>query len=219
MAAVRLTRYECERDLLPRVCARCGVPANTEVRPCLHTPFWNVALSVLLVICPPVFLILIEIVLRKRRFPVPMCERDAADWKWRDRFSIISYLIMGVGAYIVVLVLILISPVADRVKELAPLGYLLTIYSWFPVYAIMWTRTVRSTKVMKRGIRLSGLHEDFIRALMADRMRSRESDPARTAWYGDARDDFEEDWNVDGAFRPEVPPECSPQSRVRSEAE
>jgi hypothetical protein len=59
---------------------------------------------------------------------------------------------------------------------------------------------------MKRGIRLSGVHPDFIKALMADRVAARELDPERVAWYGDLRDDFEEDWNEFGAFRPDAAP-------------
>ena len=221
MAAVRLTRYECERNLLPSVCARCGIPADTHVRITLLTPFWNIVLPGLMILCPPLCLILLTTLLKKRLFEVPMCTPDADDWNRRDRVTTISYLIMAVGAYIVAAAAIVLAP-DDRlslIEELAITGYFVSVYVWFVPCAILWTRTVRSTKAMKHGIRLSGLHEDFIRALMADRVQSRESDPARTAWYGDARDDFEEDWNVDGVFRPEVPPKASGQSRARSEPE
>ena len=59
--------------------------------------------------------------------------------------------------------------------------------------SIMWTRTVRATGLPRRGLQLSGVHADFIRALAEDRVR--DANPERTAWFGDARDDFDEDMN------------------------
>jgi hypothetical protein len=210
MATVRLTRYECERNLLPRVCTRCGAPAAGSVRFGLFTPVGNVLLGTFLAVCPPLFLIGIHVLAKRHNFQVPMCERDEADWRWRDRVATWTYVVFVLPAYCAAAILILSTRFLfpprnwEVVWFWSLLGYLAVISSWLPPTALMFTRTVRTTKVMKRGIRLSGVHPDFIKALMSDRVAARESDPERVAWYGDLRDDFEEDWNEFGAFRPDA---------------
>jgi len=220
MATVRLTRYECEHNLLPRVCARCGCAPSTSVRFALFTPFWNVALATLLVLCPPVFVIAAHFVSKRHRYQVPMCGRDHADWRWRDQITTWTYLLFVFGAYCAAVVLI-VFVFRDSFPVWAGLGYMAAIYSWLPFAALTFIRTVRATKVMKRGIRLSGVHPDFVRAVMADRVAARETDPERVAWYGDLRDDFEEDWNEFGAFRPDASPEparpAEPEARARAD--
>ena len=65
------------------------------------------------------------------------------------------------------------------------MGYLLMWTYWVTVAAVMWTRTVRTTKVAPEGIRLSGVSAAFVAALEAD--RAADPDPARRAWFGDVR--------------------------------
>src|SRR5262245_49905302 len=210
MSTVRLTRYECERNLLPRVCTRCGLPATGDVRFGLFSPVGNVMLGTLLIVCPPLFLVAGHVLSRRHHFQVPMCELDKTDWKWRDRITTWTYLVLVVGAYCAAAILIVFPPRDwETTWFWAGLGYMAVVYSWLPPAVLAFTRTVRTTKVMKRGIRLSGVHPDFIRILMADRIATRETDPERLAWYGDARDDFEEDWNEDGAFRPDAAPDSA----------
>ncbi|HKA05783.1 MAG TPA: hypothetical protein VKD71_00905, partial [Gemmataceae bacterium] len=212
MAAVRLTRYECERNLFPRVCARCGLPADRTVRYALLSPNSNLALGFLLSFCPPLFLYFLFRERARRGVEVPMCKRDADDWHWRDRLTIGTYMLLVVNAYCAAIALAVFSPVWDYLDgRFVLLAYFGVVYVWLPIL-LLWTRTIRTSKVMKHGIRLSGVHPEFVRALMADRMRTRESDPQRLAWYGDDRDDFEEDWNADGAFRPDVSTSSEPRT-------
>jgi hypothetical protein len=60
----------------------------------------------------------------------------------------------------------------------------------------MWTRTVRSTGLPKKGIQLSGVHSNFVQAILED--RARDINPERMAWFGDERDDFDDElkWQV-----------------------
>jgi len=213
MPAVRVTRYEGERNLMPKVCARCGGPADGGVQIVLFTPLSNLVFGASLILCPPFFIAAATIAQMWRRFLVPMCPLDQADWRWRDRVTTWTYIAMVLPAYFVAGVLMFVLPTAGDTSELLiAAGYLLFMYTWLVPAVLCFTRTVRTSKVMKRGIRLSGVHPNFIRALMADRVQSRETDPARAAWYGDLRDDFEEDWNEDGAFRPDAQPEQKGES-------
>jgi len=208
MPAVRLTRYECEHNLLPKVCARCGAAADGSIRIVLFTPVSNIVFGTALFLCPPFFIAAAHLLQKWWRFQVPMCQADQADWRWRDRVTTWTYIAVVLPAYIVALVLVFVLPAEESIGVLLiAVGYLFVTYAWLVPAALCFTHTVRTSKVMKRGIRLSGVHANFIQALMADRVQSRETDPARAAWYGDDRDDFEEDWNEDGAFRPDVPPE------------
>jgi len=213
MAAVRLTRYECERNLFPRICARCGQPSDRVVRYALLSPNWNMVLGLLIAFCPPLFLYFHFRERVRRGFEVPMCERDANDWHWRDRLTNGTYFLLVVNAYLAALALAVFSPWWQYVDGLfLPLVFVGAVYVWLPIL-LVWTRTIRTSKVMKHGIRLSGVHPEFVRALTADRVRTRESHPQRLAWYGDERDDFEEDWDADGAIRPDMP--CSSEPRTQ----
>jgi len=208
MATVRLTRYECERNLLPRVCARCGAPAHRVVQFVLRSPVSIYLLACLMLACPPLFAMVFFRRRPTREYDVPMCEADQMDWKWRDRLTTYTFYILA-GTYCLCALLIILLP---EMTVVFLLGYFVVWYAWHVPTPVLWTRTVRTTKVMKGGIRLSGVHPDFIRALMADRVAARESDPQRAAWYGDLRDDFEEDWNEFGAFRPDAARETAPQA-------
>jgi len=213
MPCVRLTRYECERNLFPRACARCGLPADRTVRYALLSPNSNMALGFLIAFCPPLFVIFLFRERAGRGFDVPMCERDSDDWHWRDRLTIGTYIVLVVNAYLAAIALAVLSPVGEYFGGLfLPLLYVGAVYAWFPIL-ILWTRTIRTSKVMKHGIRLSGVHREFIRELMGDRVRTRESDPQRLVWYGDARDDFEEDWDANGALRADVSTPSEPRTQ------
>jgi hypothetical protein len=72
-------------------------------------------------------------------------------------------------------------------------GYMVAWTVWIFPASILWTRTVRATGLPRRGMQLSGVHPDFIRALAEDRVR--DANPERTSWFGDSRDDFDEDMN------------------------
>ena len=39
-------------------------------------------------------------VLRRRRFVLPLCPADRADWEWRDRLSTWSYVLAAGGTYV-----------------------------------------------------------------------------------------------------------------------
>jgi hypothetical protein len=195
MPLVKITPYECERSLFPRLCAKCGVLTESHVRFTPLGPTANVFMATLLSVCPPLFVIL-AIGLRRvtKGVLVPMCDTHKADWQWRDRVTSYSYLAV-VGVYCAVAVCLAIGWIWDiDVPSITLMSlYLIAWCVWLIPASITWTRTVRATGVPRRGMQLSGVHPDFVRALAEDRVR--DANPDRIAWFGDHRDDFDEDMN------------------------
>src|SRR5690242_14707538 len=91
MPTVLLTRYECDRGLVPRLCARCGAPAEEAVRLTVLDPVTHVLVAASLTLCPPAFITAATILQRRRAMRLPMCPTDRADWEWRDRVTSRSY--------------------------------------------------------------------------------------------------------------------------------
>src|SRR6476469_2231191 len=118
--AVRLTRYECEHNLLPRVCTRCGAPAEGGARLMLLTPAWNLTFGVLIWFCPPVVPSLANYVRARRSFVVPMCESHRVDWEWRDRLTTRLYCFCVIPAYVVSVLAILALSVIDIDRDVVP---------------------------------------------------------------------------------------------------
>ena len=193
MPAVLLTTYECQTGRLPHLCARCGEPTDDGLPFPALTPVPQFVLNLFLVICPPVFVLLAVIVLRRRRFVLPMCPADRADWEWRDRLSTWSYLIAACGTYVTAPVLGYLlwpGPDGELGFSLGLLAYYVVWVAWVVPVTVLWTRTVRTSKVTTAGIRLAGVHPAFAAALRED--RASDADPARLPWGGTERDDYDD---------------------------
>src|SRR5262245_3863802 len=199
--AVRLTRYECENNLLPRVCTRCGAPAEGGARFMLLTPAWNLAFGLLICLCPPVVPGLANYVRARRSFIVPMCEAHRADWQWRDRFTTRLYCFCVIPAYVLTVLAILALSVMEMDQEdnlsdiftSLPLIYMAIAWTWLVTMLLVFMHAVRVSRIMPRWIELWGVRADFVRALIADRVRTRETDPDRLGSYGDVRDDYDDE--------------------------
>ena len=192
MPTVLLTPYECDRGLVPRLCARCGAPTDEAVRVTVLSPTTHVVMASLLTLCPPLFVVLARILQRRRAMRLPMCPTDRADWEWRDRVTSWSY-VFAVGVpYVAFPALALALVPLDWVPRLGMAGaaYLVAWTCWVVPAAVLWTQTVRTTKVTREGLRLSGVSPAFVAGLHAD--RAADSDPARRAWFGDIRDDYDD---------------------------
>src|SRR4026209_338536 len=102
MPLLKLTPYECEHDLLPRLCGKCGEAADQRIRFIPLPPALNILMGFMLIACPPLFIAMAMICYR-RITPIfmPMCDVHRADWEWRDRLTSITYLAFVTGAYCV----------------------------------------------------------------------------------------------------------------------
>ena len=192
MPTVLLTRYECDRNLVPKLCTRCGAPTGDAVRLTVLTPVPHVLVAALLTLCPPAFIVAAKVLQRRRAMKLPMCPADRADWQWRDRVTSWSYVFAVLVPYIAAIGVVFASVWFEWEggNAIGLMGYLVTWTCWVAPTALIWTRTVRTTRVAGEGIRLSGVCAEFVAALQAD--RAADPDPARRAWFGDIRDDYDD---------------------------
>jgi hypothetical protein len=196
MPLLKLTPYEIEHDLLPRLCGKCGEPADDRVRFNPVSPSLNIFMGVALIACPPVFVGLAMILTRRMKpLFMPMCATHRADWEWRDWLTTITYLPVAI-LYCVAIALLVYAPLPPYGYPLVGVCYWFVWSFWIAPASIMWTRTVRSTGLPKKGIQLSGVHSNFVQAILED--RARDINPERMAWFGDERDDFDDElkWQV-----------------------
>jgi hypothetical protein len=190
MSTVLVTTHELRTGLLPRLCVKCGEPTDASVRLTVPTPMAQVALAVFLTFCPPLFVALATDLKRRAAVDLPMCPAHGADWRWRDGLASVTYLLVVCGSYLAAWAAALFTPIN-------PLGPAIIYYfvwaAWVAPNAVLWTRTVRITKVTRWGVRLSGVDPGFVAALRDDRART--ADPARLPWHGDVRADYDDQPN------------------------
>jgi hypothetical protein len=193
MPTILLTRSECERSLVPAVCARCGIPADDAIRLALITPALHGLIATLLVLCPPLFLLLVWQLRHRPRLRMPMCRPDGDDWRWRDKLTSWTYVAVVLGTYLAVPVVVAATGELWGWEVVVPGGfvtYYLVWNYWALAAAILWTRTVRASKLVREGLRFSGVHAAFVAAVWED--RARDPDPARRIGFGDVRDDYDD---------------------------
>lgn len=187
MPTVLLTTHELRTGLLPRLCAKCGEPSDESVRLTVPTPLAQAVLAMFLPVCPPLFVVAAVAVKKRSSAALPLCPPHAADWRWRDWLTSLTYLPVVCGSYLAAWAVALFTPID-------PVGPAIIYYfvwvAWVVPAVILWTRTVRITKVTPWGIRLSGVDPAFVAALRED--RARDADPARLPWHGDVRDDYDD---------------------------
>jgi hypothetical protein len=187
MATVLLTTHELRTGLLPRLCARCGEPTSKSVRLTVPTPMSQLGLAVFLIFCPPLFVALALFLKKRSSVELPMCPPHGADWRWCDRLTSITYLWAICGSYLAAWAIALSSMTDPLVPAVV---YFFIWVAWVTPATILWTKTVRITKVTRWGVRLSCVDPAFVAALRED--RARDADPARLPWHGDVRDDYDD---------------------------
>jgi hypothetical protein len=201
MPRTTLTTYECEHDLLPAVCARCGAPAAERVGrplpvpPGCRTAAWVLPLFLVVYLAVPAVLALLPCFSRRLRHTevrVPVCAADRDHWGWRD-------LVRRRALW----PLVFVAALAVQAACLAGLILHPALYAHAAAGVVMvgfvidWATLARGEVVVHRagpaGVYLSGVHPDFVAALIEDRARDRVDHPDRRTLRGDLRDDFDDE--------------------------
>src|SRR5688572_30375909 len=191
MPIVRLSYHECLNGLLPPVCTMCGAPADTGYRFTVQNRFWFYLLGALLWL-PPLFVPAAALARRSRRMTVPMCDPHRAKYARWDTATNWTYRVWVGGAFVVSAFLLVYDPGKSHEYRLLVLaGYWSATMGWLVLVALLQVRYPRTTQATARGIRLSGVHADFVRAVYAD--RAADPDPARRLAFGDERDDYDDE--------------------------
>lgn len=201
MPRITLSIYECEHDLLPAVCAKCGAPAEDRVLRkarylkddwALWRPF-SVVFG--LIFLPAFGMWLLVRFGREIPIRIPLCGRHLDDYEWRDRV----FLRMNLPIWTAVVVLLEVGAVVawhmdfDQVALICILSPALVAGLSAVADALTWRTAVRGAASAKgERLRLLGVHENFVAALVEDRARARISDPDRRS-KGDIQADFDDE--------------------------
>ncbi len=213
MAKIILTAYECERDLLPAVCAKCGAPAGSRVLRTLRVfetnerpwTFRRLArgLGRLGLVCvffvgfvffPWLVRLMTNRYARPREVRVPMCEAHRPEWDRLDRLSGVLFPVWCVltpTGWVCGIALAVIDVEFYPVLFVTPC--LLPYLSICPDMVFsLWTVQLWPVGPGRR-IRLSGVAPAFVAAVVADRARHRVSDPDRRPTRGGTEDDYDDE--------------------------
>lgn len=199
MPDATISRYEVERNVLPTVCAKCGVPATTRAQRPVPVPLrkrtlaWAFPLGMVLYLAVPMSIIIFIRLLPHTGVGVPVCDAHQVDWAWRERVRT-RYLwpvvcIASLAVEIMCLTGLLFHPVvfAHAAAGVLVVGFLL---DWL----IVGRGVVTVFRAGKDQFRLSRVHSSFVTALIEDRARDRVDNPERRSLLrGDLRDDFDDE--------------------------
>jgi hypothetical protein len=199
MPDFKVTRYECDHDLLPMVCVRCGAPATECVaRPLPKPPkawtclFIPIILVVYLAIPASLLILLWLIPTEPDRVRLPVCDAHRDDWSWRSRFRTRWLWPPIIFASLVVQVLCLTGVIlhqafyAHAAAGVLVLGFVIDY----------WTVGRKEVQVARAGpteAQLRNVHQAFVDALIHDRARDRVDNPDRRAFRGAIQEDYDDE--------------------------
>jgi hypothetical protein len=177
MASVTLSRKECEEGELPSICMRCGEPAML-IKKKLFTwmPAWVMLLLVFGAVCfgtafpkaSPVALILIPVLRKKMRVPVPLCERHRNHWlplQGMVLFGGIGVLLLFFSTFAFFIVALGHNERISQLVERFWFGTFVFLIIMVFSGAILQTRLIRPTKINSQSITLTNVAKRFIESL------------------------------------------------------
>jgi hypothetical protein len=216
MARIKLSSYECSRNLLPGVCMFCGEAAAERKA---KTFSWHPGWVWVLVLASPLIAFIVAVVLTKRMaVRVPVCAEHAGYWVRRNLILLGSFAVVGIlclGG-----IMYMSSQPPGPKDDLAGWicgGGIFLFLAWLIVAAVYSSKGVRPDEITDRYIRLTGVHEAFIDALEEDRSRDRE-DRERSR-YGDERDDYDDERDRDPPRRRSYDDDYRPRRRRMDDEE
>ena len=176
MPSIKLTDYECRKDLLPNLCMFCGVPATEykKKRFAWH-PSW---VWILILVSVLIAAILALVLIKRMTVRVPLCERHIGYWKRRGLTLGLSFAAIAVVAIGAIVAMDNKAPGEDELSGWLCGGSVFLLFAWLVGAAIYQSNGVRPTEITDRFIKLTGVHKDFVDALEDDRERDREEEGA-----------------------------------------
>lgn len=174
MPKVKLSVIECDRDLLPRVCARCGRPSDHLVRRKFQ---WFPPLAYIGLVAGLLPFAIVAMLMTKRmEARMPMCDEHKRDWVWRQ-WVVIGGLVLLFTSGIVAFAIAVSQQERPGDSEAAGMvcaGFGFALLIFLIPAAIINNKAIRPTEITDRGMTLINVHRDFVDALADDRDRDRE---------------------------------------------
>jgi hypothetical protein len=159
----------CERGDLPDICLKCGEPTTDRksktfgwIPPATYIALLFGGLGVI------IFLILAAVLRKTVHAQVPMCERHRNHWLFRT-LLIVGGLVVGIGLIILSVALGDSLPPGDERGILMLVGILGPIVGWIILAIVVSVTAIRALEIRpERGLKLGGVHQDFIDAYQRD---------------------------------------------------
>jgi len=189
MARTNVTTYETEHDLLPMVCAKCGQPAEDRVfrqirhLDCDRHGLLAAGALIGMLAFPPLFLLVAFGFSEKIGVRIPMCETHRDDWNWRDRaekwFVFPAWVVVVVVLYAIAFMYAIEGNTDNAAIALLCVPGAFFVLAFVENVIILFGAVKISIPAKQKGIRLAGVHEDFVAALAEERAHERVDNPER----------------------------------------
>jgi hypothetical protein len=164
MAKIRISRPEAGGEQFPRLCMRCGRPADVDVPQTFHwKPSWIIVL--LFFGLWPYFL-LTMLMRKSMRVVAPMCRDHAGHWRNRALyywFGILFWIVYLVGVGTVV------DSLPIETQRVFVFGGLLAAIIWLVSVPIYSNSGIKASEINERSIILTNVHKDFANGWYARR--------------------------------------------------
>jgi hypothetical protein len=195
MATVRLSHYECRKDLFPDVCTWCGEPASkVTYRNFSWYPQW----IVLLFLISPLIMLIVAVIMTKRMAAhLPFCEQHRNHWGSRNFWSWMGFIGLVVAIATCIGTFQNLDPQQqdDLIAPIA-LGCIGLGLAWLIALVIVNQKAIRAVEITETRLAITNVHPEFINALddLREEVRQeRDARDDRDDRYDDERDDYDDD--------------------------
>jgi HEAT repeat protein len=173
MPSVQISKTECARDLLPRLCVKCGVA--TDAHKVRNFAWYPPVLNLALPLGGLPFIILMRVFTKRMRVILPLCPDHQNHWLKRGLillpiFIVVAFLASAAFHY----------AHDTSLPPAAMYAVACTLLAGFvALFFIVRSTTIRPVRITDRAITLAGVHPDFIASLEKEREDDRAAEPVR----------------------------------------
>ena len=156
MARIRIYKNEADGEYFPRLCMRCGQPADCDVpQTFAWMPAW---VHVLLFVGLAPWLIVALVTRKTMRIVAPMCEAHRGHWRVRK-----LYIWLGVLFWIGVVVALVV--IWDQLpKEATNVAVMCVMFGgliWLIIGLVLANGAIKASDIRDRGMELVNVHKEF----------------------------------------------------------
>lgn len=163
MARIRVYRPEAGGEQFPRMCMRCGQPAEVDVpQTFAWMPGWVSVLVLLFMVigCTGLLIwLVLGLALRKTmRVVSPMCLQHAGHWRVRKLFvwiGLVVWIVLGVA----------LVALSDQIPKdaMGPiiLGTFVCLLVWFLTAGVLMNGAIKASEITEKRVDLVNVNKDF----------------------------------------------------------
>ena len=168
MGRIRVYRPEAGGKHFPRMCMRCGQPAEVDVQ---QTFIWMPGWVSILILAGLAPWIIVGLLLRRTmRVVVPMCHRHAGHWWKRKLFvwlGLVFWIVFGIA----------LVTFSDRIPKDSMGPVILSAFAgmlmWFLIAGLLMNNAIRAAEINDKRVDLVNVNRDFADewSVIADEIR------------------------------------------------